>query len=134
MFWIKKPKESLDWLRKLTLHTLKGKTILNLLELRSKMKEIKELLNNNPAYIADKYWREPWITLGHFIAFKRGIYGCELTFDVNLKFGEDIDFGKKVYKVYGAEAIYYDRNNFILASARRIRKVGLINYVLGYKY
>jgi len=269
MFGIKKPKESLEWVKKLALHTMKGKTILDLLELRLKMKEIKELLNNPTycrcdinecgslisiiiptkneeaylpkllmslkmqnyknyevividymssdrtveiakkfnakvikverpgigyadhigvleskgdivvktdadviflpntlcrmikvfdtinklklyhvahlyidgpffvnlvAYIADKYWRQPWVTLGHFIAFKKDIYGNKVYFNINLNFGEDIDFGRKVYEVYGAKAIYYDKNNFVLTSARRMRKVGLINYALGYKY
>ena len=89
------------------------------------------IVENLLAHLYDKYWRRPEQTTGHFIAFRREIYK-EVQFDINADVGEDdFKFGSDVYKRFGSHAIYYDRNTYVLVSARRIRKVGLLRYVLG---
>jgi len=92
------------------------------------------LIENLMAQLFDKYWRKPWNTTGVYIAFKREIYD-KVQFDTDAKVGEDDwRFGKKAYMVLGHKSIYYDYNNIVLVSSRRIRKSGLINYMLGYRY
>ena len=87
------------------------------------------IIENLMAYLYED-WREIWGTTGHFIAFKKEIYG-EVEFNVDADVGEDdFRFGFDVYNRFGSNAIYYDRNTYVLVSARRIKRVGLLRYVL----
>lgn len=88
-------------------------------------------IDNLIAFLYDKYWREIWKTTGHFIAFRRDLRDT-VNFNPNLKFGEDFDFGKRVYEKFGAQAIHYNYRTAILISARRIRFSGRMRYLLGY--
>ena len=87
-------------------------------------------LENLLAYLYDKQWRKIYNTTGHFIAFKKGIYG-RVIFNPKAKVGEDdYSFGYGVYKKFGEKLMKFDLNTYVLVSARRIRKVGLLRYLL----
>lgn len=89
------------------------------------------ILENLMAHLYDKYWRDIWKTTGHFIAFRQGIYN-KVKFDINADVGQDdFKFGYDVAMAFGLKAICYDPNNIVLVSARRIRRVGLLRYILG---
>ncbi|MCR8463698.1 MAG: hypothetical protein QXH55_05825 [Candidatus Korarchaeota archaeon] len=47
--------------------------------------------------------------------------GINSTLFPNLKFGERVDFGKRVYEKIGAQVIHYDYRTAILVSARRMK-------------
>jgi len=87
-------------------------------------------IDNLLAFLYDKYWRELWKTTGHFIAFRREIRDV-VNFDPNLKFGEDFDFGRRVYERFGPQSIYYNYKIAIPVSARRIKISGRTRYILG---
>ncbi len=88
-----------------------------------------ELVDNLMAFLYDKYWRRPWNTTGHFIAFKRRVLS-RVNFDPKLKYHEDYNFGEKVYNLYGGGAFFFDRFNVVLVSARRIKSLGRLRYIL----
>lgn len=90
-------------------------------------------IENLMAFLYDKYWRKPWNTTGHFIAFSRRLLDYGLNFNPALKYDEDYDFGRRVYEKMGANAFLYDYTKVVLTSARRIKNTGLIRYTLGYR-
>lgn len=87
-------------------------------------------IDNLVAFLYDKYWRELWKTTGHFIAFRREMRDI-VNFNPNLKFGEDFDFGRRVYERFGPQSIYYNYKIAIPVSARRIKISGRTRYILG---
>ncbi|MEM3680058.1 MAG: glycosyltransferase [Metallosphaera sp.] len=87
-------------------------------------------IDNLLAFLYDKYWRELWKTTGHFIAFRREVRDF-INFNPNLKFGEDFDFGRRVYEKFGSQSIYYNYRIAIPVSARRIKISGRTRYLLG---
>jgi glycosyltransferase involved in cell wall biosynthesis len=86
------------------------------------------ILLNLLARLYDKYWRRIWGTPGHFIAVRRSMYK-EVAFKPLAK-GQDFEFGKRVYDLFGQEAFAYDPNTVVLISSRAIRKQGLLRYIL----
>ena len=86
------------------------------------------ILLNLLAHLYDKYWRKIWGTPGHFIAVRKSVYG-KVVFRP-LARGQDFDFGKRVYEIFGDKAFAYDPNTAVLISSRAIRKRGLFRYLL----
>jgi glycosyltransferase involved in cell wall biosynthesis len=80
------------------------------------------------AHLYDKYWRRIWGTTGHFIAVRKSLY--EKVAFRSLARGQDFDFGKRAYEIFGHEAFAYDPTAAILISSRAIRKRGLIRHIL----
>lgn len=87
-------------------------------------------IDNFLAFLYDKYWREIWKTTGHFLAFRKELRNV-VNFNPNLRFGEDFDFGKRVYEKLGSKSIYYNYKVAIPVSARRIKISGRIKYLSG---
>ena len=87
-----------------------------------------DILLNLLAHLYDKYWRKVWGTTGHFIAVRKSMYG-KVAFRP-LARGQDFDFGKRAYEVFGSEAFACDPNTAVLISARAVRKQGLLKYML----
>jgi glycosyltransferase involved in cell wall biosynthesis len=85
-------------------------------------------LLNLLAHLYDKYWRSIWATTGHFIAIRKSMYE-KVAFNP-LAQGQDYDFGKRVYEVFGHKVFVYDPNTRVLISSRAIRKRRLIKYIL----
>lgn len=52
--------------------------------------------------------------LGHFIAFRRELQDT-INFNLNLKFGEDFDFSKRVYERFGVQTIHYNYRTFYIS-------------------
>jgi glycosyltransferase involved in cell wall biosynthesis len=92
-----------------------------------------DLLDNVMAFLYDKYWRKPYNTTGHFIAFKRDLLS-KINFDPNLKYHDDYNFGYNVYKLYGNNVFIFDRFNAVFTSARRIKAYGKFRYLFGKQY
>jgi len=86
------------------------------------------ILLNLLAHLYDKYWRRVWNTTGHFIAVRKSAYE-KVAFKPLAK-GQDFDFGKRVYEIFGDEAFAYDPNMAVLISSRAIRKQGMLRYIL----
>lgn len=86
------------------------------------------ILLNLLAHLYDKYWRKIWNTSGHFIAVRKSVYE-KVTFKPRAK-GQDYDFGKRVYEIFGHKAFAYDPNTTVLISSRAIQKQGLVRYIL----
>ena len=87
-------------------------------------------LENLLAYLYDKQWRKIYNTSGHFIAFRKGIYG-RVIFNPKAKVGEDdYSFGYDVYQKFGKRLMKFDLNIYVLVSARRIQRIGLLRYLL----
>ena len=80
------------------------------------------------AHLYDKYWRKTWATSGHFIAVRREAYE-KVAFEPLHK-GQDFDFGKRAYEIFGPKGFLYDPNTVVLVSSRAIRKIGLLRYIL----
>lgn len=90
-------------------------------------------LGNLMAHLYDKYWRKPWATTGHFIAFTREAYDDIQGFCVHKSVDEDFDFGQRAFKKFGPDAIRFDFNNTVLVSSRRLKRAGgLVNYVVNH--
>ena len=89
-----------------------------------------DFIDNLLAFLYDKYWRKPWNTTGHFIAFRREVMK-RVNFDPNLRYHEDYNFGERVKDVYGSQAFLFNRYDAVFISSRRIRKVGKVRYILG---
>jgi len=85
------------------------------------------ILLNLLAHLYDKYWRRIWATSGHFIAVRKTAYE-KLQFKP-LARGEDFDFGKRAYEIFGQKAFVYDPDTVILISSRAISKHGLLRYI-----
>ena len=85
---------------------------------------------NFMAYLYDKYWRKPWETTGHFIAVKKDFYR-RVWFNPEMILDDDWEFGQRA-KNCGAK-MSFDIENFVLVSSRRIKKTGLLRYVLGFR-
>jgi len=60
------------------------------------------ILLNLLAHLYDKYWRKIWGTSGHFIAVRKSMYE-KVAFKPLAK-GQDYDFGKRAYKIFGHKA------------------------------
>ena len=88
------------------------------------------LLTNLIAHYYDKYWRKPWKTSGHFIAFRKSALQL-IHFREEMDGYEDFKFGDDAYQTFGSEGILYDPNIFVLISSRGIKKYGLIKHILG---
>ena len=86
------------------------------------------ILLNLIAHLYDKYWRKVWGTTGHFIAVRKKVYK-KVAFKPLAK-GQDYDFGKRVYEIFGHKAFAYDPNTTVLISSRAIRKRRLLQYIL----
>jgi cellulose synthase/poly-beta-1,6-N-acetylglucosamine synthase-like glycosyltransferase len=86
------------------------------------------ILLNLFAHLYDKYWRSILGTPGHFIAVRRSMYK-EVAFKPLAK-GQDFEFGKRVYELFGQEAFAYDPNTVVLISSRAVRKQGMLRYIL----
>lgn len=86
------------------------------------------ILLNLLAHIYDKYWRKIWGTTGHFIAVRKSAYS-NVSFKPLAK-GQDYDFGKRAYEIFGQEGFAYDPNAIVLISSRAIRKRNLLQYML----
>jgi len=85
---------------------------------------------NLMAHLYDKYWRKPWETTGHFIAVRREFYR-KVQFNPDMELHEDWEFG---WRAKNSKAkIHFDFENFVLVSARRIKKTGLFRYILGFR-
>ena len=85
---------------------------------------------NLMAHLYDKYWRKPWETTGHFIAVRREFYR-KVQFNPDMELHEDWEFG---WRAKNSNAkIHFDFENFVLVSARRIKKTGLFRYILGFR-
>lgn len=91
-----------------------------------------DIIDNLMAFLYDKYWRRAWSTTGHFIAFKKEVLE-KVNFNPKLKYDDDWDFGKRVYKVFGEHVFYFNRFDIVFTSARRIMKTGKLRYMLGYR-
>lgn len=89
-----------------------------------------DVIDNLMAFLYDKYWRKPWNTTGHFIAFRREIIK-KVNFNPYLKYDDDWDFGKRVKESYGDQVFLFNRYDTVLTSSRRVRKTGRLKYVLG---
>jgi glycosyltransferase involved in cell wall biosynthesis len=85
---------------------------------------------NLMAHLYDKYWRKPWETTGHFIAVRREFYR-KVQFNPEIILDDDWEFG---WRAKNSNAkIHFDFENFVLVSARRIKKTGLFRYILGFR-
>jgi glycosyltransferase involved in cell wall biosynthesis len=94
---------------------------------------------NLMAYLYDKYWRKPWETTGHFIAVRKEFYR-KVQFNPDMELHEDWEFGWRAknrefgWRAKNSDAkIHFDLENFVLVSARRIKKTGLFRYILGFR-
>jgi len=88
------------------------------------------LLVNLIAHYYDKYWRKPWKTSGHFIAFRRSTLQF-IHFHEEMDGYEDFEFGNDAYKTFGSEGIWYDPDTSVSISARGIKKYSLLRHILG---
>ncbi|MEM3390427.1 MAG: glycosyltransferase, partial [Thermoproteota archaeon] len=88
------------------------------------------IIDNLMAYLYDKYWRKPWNTTGHFIAFRRHVKDI-VNFDPRLRYDEDWDFGQRAYERLGRKVFHYNHMMTVFVSARRIKTTGRMSYVLG---
>lgn len=86
------------------------------------------ILLNLLAHLYDKYWRQIWGTTGHFIAVRKSVY--EKGPFKPLAKGQDFDFGKRAYEIFGHKAFAYDPTRAVLISSRAIRKQGLLRYLM----
>jgi len=86
------------------------------------------ILLNLLAHIYDKYWREIWGTTGHFIAVRKSMYK-KVAFKPLAK-GQDYDFGKRVFEIFGRKALSYDPNTVVLISSRAIGRRRLLRHLL----
>lgn len=88
------------------------------------------VVDNSMAFLYDKYWRKPWNTTGHFIAFRREVLN-KVNFNPSLRYDDDWDFGERVKRAYGDQAFLFNRYDTIFTSSRRIKKTGRLKYILG---
>lgn len=86
------------------------------------------IILNLLAHLYDKHWRRIWGTTGHFIAVRKSAY--EKAPFKPLAKGQDFDFGKRAYELFGRKALVYDPSAAVLISSRAVRKQGLIRYIL----
>lgn len=86
-------------------------------------------LPNLIAHYYDKYWRKPWNTSGHFIAFRRNVLQL-IHFRKEYDGYEDFAYGNDVFRAFGRNSILYDPNAYVLISARSIKKHGLLKHIL----
>lgn len=77
-----------------------------------------------------KYWRPPWMTPGHMTAIRREIYFEVGGYDPQMRRDEDTDLGQRIARRYGDCHIFVDRKLVVLISARAIKKVGTLPYIL----
>lgn len=87
------------------------------------------LLLNLVAHYYDKYFRKPYNTTGHFIAYTKTLYD-HVQFDINAPFmGEDYDFGERVFKRFGEHIFRFDRAFTVLVSSRGYKRRGLFTHL-----
>jgi glycosyltransferase involved in cell wall biosynthesis len=86
------------------------------------------VLLNLLAHLYDKYWRRIWNTTGYFIAVRKSVY--EKAVFKSLAKGQDYDFGKRAYEIFGHKAFAFDSGKAVLISSRAVRKQGLIRYLV----
>ncbi|BDR92706.1 glycosyltransferase family 2 protein [Vulcanisaeta souniana] len=81
------------------------------------------------AHYYDKYFRKPWNTTGHFIAYTQELYK-HVQFDIKARIGEeDYGFGEKAYKKFGSHVFKFDRETIVLVSGRGYKRQGLTNNI-----
>jgi glycosyltransferase involved in cell wall biosynthesis len=85
-----------------------------------------DALLNLAAHYYDKYFRKPYRTTGHFIAYTRDLYDC-VQFDPNVSWGEDYDFGERAFKKFGNSIFKFDRETIVLVSSRMYRRRGALS-------
>jgi glycosyltransferase involved in cell wall biosynthesis len=78
------------------------------------------------AHYYDKYFRKPYRTTGHFIAYTRDLYDC-VQFDPNVSWGEDYDFGEWAFKKFGNSIFKFDRETIVLVSSRMYKRRGALS-------
>ncbi len=84
------------------------------------------VLYNLAAHYYDKYFRKPYRTTGHFIAYTKELYNY-VQFDTNARVGEDdFKFGEDIYKKFGLGIFRFDRDRIVLVSARNYKRRGLL--------
>lgn len=89
-----------------------------------------DIFDNLMAFLYDKYWRKPWNTTGHFIAFRKEIIK-KVNFNPYLKYDDDWDFGKRMKEAYGDQVFLFKRYDTVFTSSRRIRKTSRLKYIFG---
>ena len=87
------------------------------------------LITNLMAHYYDKYFRKPWKTTGHFIAYTKDLYN-HVQFNPNALGGEDYEFGEKAYKRFGEGIFKFDKEITILVSSRHYKRQGLIKDII----
>jgi cellulose synthase/poly-beta-1,6-N-acetylglucosamine synthase-like glycosyltransferase len=83
------------------------------------------VLYNLAAHYYDKYFRKPYKTTGHFIAYTKELYKY-VQFDINARVGEDYKFGEEIYRKFGLRIFKFDRDEIVLVSARNYKRKGLL--------